>query len=152
MVWTKILLSIGLSLIGWLIPLLVKIHYIPFLGNSLKFTALILLIQGFRTLRAYAKINKEVVPKNAYNRSDINKLKEVLNFQIDQNTIEQKVALGGLILAVIISVVTVLLQDYVLVAASFIPIALVLAIEFCFTLVLLFKQKLYKRKLDRAEV
>lgn len=152
MVWSKILLSIVLSLLGWVIPLLVKIHYIPFLGNSLKFTALILLIQGFRTLRAYAKVNKEVVPKKTFNRSDIENLKQVLSFQIAQNTIEQKVALGGLILAVIISVITVLLQDHVLVAASFIPIALILAIEFCFTLVLLFKQKFYKRKLDRAEV
>jgi len=110
------------------------------------------MIQGFRTLRAYAKVNKEIVPKSVYRRDDISNLQLVLEAQIAQNTIEQKVALAGLILSVVISVITVLSQEYVLMAASFIPIALILAIEFCFTLLLLHVQKLYKRKLDRVEV
>ena len=152
MVWSKILMSVGLSILGWVLPLIVKIHYIPYLGNSLKFTALILMIQGFRTLRAYAKVNKSVVPKATYDRSDISELQSVVETQIAQNTIEQKVALAGLIIAVIVNVVIVLSQEYVLIAASFIPVALILAIEFCFTLVLLHVQKLFKRKLDRAEV
>lgn len=152
MVWSKILMSVGLSMLGWVLPLIVKIHYIPYLGNALKFTALILMIQGFRTLRAYAKINKSVVPKTTYDRSDITELQEVLDVQIAQNTIEQKLSLAGLVIAVIVSVVIVLSQEYVLIAASFIPISLILAIEFCFTLVLLHVQKLYKRKLDRVEI
>lgn len=152
MVWSKILMSVGLSILGWILPLIVKIHYIPYLGNSLKFTALLLMIQGFRTLRAYAKVNKEVVPKTSYGRSDITALQHVLESQIAQNTIEQKLSLAGLIIAVIVSVITVLSQEYVLIAASFIPIALILAIEFCYTLVLLHVQNLFKRKLDRVEV
>ena len=152
MVWAKILISLGLSLVGWLLPLLIKIHYIPYFGNSLKFTSLVLLIQGFRTLRAYAKVNKDIVPKSIYSRSDIQELDEVMSIQIVQNTMEQRVALAGLIVAVIVSVITVLSQDYVLIAASFIPVALILAIQFCFTLVLLHVQKLYKRKLDRVEM
>lgn len=152
MVWFKILMSVGLSILGWVLPLIVKIHYIPYLGNSLKFTSLLLMIQGFRTLRAYAKVNKEVVPKTTYGRSDITALQHVLESQIAQNTIEQKLSLAGLIIAVIVSVIIVLSQEYVLIAASFIPIALILAIEFCFTLVLLHVQNLYKRKLDRVEV
>jgi len=79
-----------LSIVGWIIPLLVKIHYIPYLSNSLKYTALVLQL--------------------------------VLEAQIAQNTIEQKVALAGLILSVVISVITVLSQEYVLMAASFINI------------------------------
>ena len=145
-------MSIGLSILGWIIPLVVKIHYIPYLGNSLKFTALVLMIQGFRTLRAYAKVNKDVVPKANYKRADISKLQELLNDQIAQNTLEQRGALAVLIIAVVFSVITVLSQDYVLIAASFIPIALILAIEFCYTLILLHVQNLYKRKLDREEV
>lgn len=145
-------MSIGLSILGWIIPLVVKIHYIPYLGNSLKFTALVLMIQGFRTLRAYAKVNKDVVPKANYKRADILKLQELLNDQIAQNTLEQRGALAVLIIAVVFSVITVLSQDYVLIAASFIPIALILAIEFCYTLILLHVQNLYKRKLDRVEV
>ncbi len=152
MVWAKILLSLGLSLIGWILPLLIKIHYIPYLSNSLKFTALVLMIQGFRTLRAYAKVNKEVVPKSTYSRSDISKLSSLLDIQIQQNTIEQKVSLVGLILSLIVSVITILSQEHVLIAASFIPITFILAIEFCFTLVLLFVQRLFKRKLDRVEL
>ena len=152
MVWSKILVSLGLSVMGWVLPLIVKIHYIPYLGNSLKFTALVLIIQGFRTLRAYAKVNKEVVPKATYGRSDITKLQFVLESQIEQNTIEQKLSLAILIIAVVVSVIMVLSQEYVLIAASFIPIALILAIEFCFTLVLLHEQNLFKRKLDRADV
>ena len=151
MVWFKILLSVGLSILGWVLPLIVKIHYIPYLGNSLKYTALILMIQGFRTLRAYAKVNKQIVPKTSYGRSDITELQEVLDIQIAQNTIEQKVALAGLIIAIVVSVIIVLSQDYVLIAASFIPVALILAIEFCFTLVLLHVQRQYKRVLDRVE-
>lgn len=141
----------GLSIVGWVLPLLVKIHYIPYLGNALKFTALVLLIQGFRTLRAYAKVNREVVPKSVYDSSDISELRNVIELQIEQNTMEQRMALAGLILTVIISVITILSQEYVLVAASFIPIALILAIEFCFTLVLLFKEKIFKRKLDSVK-
>lgn len=141
-----------LSLLGWVLPIFVKIHYIPYMGNALKFTALILLIQGFRTLRSYAKINRDVVPKSKFSSSDILQLSEVLDTQIAQNTIEQKVALVGLVLSVIVSVITILSQEYVLIAASFIPISLILAIEFCFTLVLLFVQKLYKRKLERVEL
>ena len=145
-------MSVGLSILGWILPLIVKIHYMPYLGISLKFTALILMIQGFRTLKAYAKVNKEVVPKTTYDRSDITALQYLVESQIDQNTIEQKLSLAGLIIAVIVSVVAVLSQEYVLMAASFIPIALILAIEFCFTLVLLHVQHLFKRKLDRIEV
>lgn len=152
MVWFKILMSIGLSAIGWIIPLIVKIHYIPYLSNSLTFTSVILLIQGFRTLRAYAQVSRDVVPKDKYSRTDIEALQELLGTQIVQNTWEQRIALAGLILSVIISVIAVLSQDYVLLAASFIPITLILAIEFCFTLVLLHVQKLFKRKLDRVEV
>lgn len=109
------------------------------------------MIQGFRTLRAYAKVNKKIVPKPTYTKSDINQLQEVLTNQIAQNTIEQKVSLAGLIIAVVVSVIIVLSQDYVLIAASFIPISLILAIEFCFTLILLHVQRLFKRRLDRAE-
>ncbi|MDC1509048.1 hypothetical protein N8364_05175, partial [Saprospiraceae bacterium] len=87
MVWSKILMSIGLSILGWILPLIVKIHYILYLGISLKLTALILMIQGFRTLRAYAKVNKEVVPKTTYDRSDISVLQHLVKSQIDQNTI-----------------------------------------------------------------
>ena len=152
MVWSKILMSIGLSILGWILPLIVKIHYILYLGISLKLTSLILMIQGFRTLRAYAKVNKEVVPKTNYDRSDISVLQHLVKSQIDQNTIEQKLSLAGLIIAVIVSVISVLFQEYSLIAASFIPIALILAIEFCFTLVLLHVQHLFKRKLDRIEV
>lgn len=150
MVWSKILVSIGLSILGCLLPLMIKIHYIPYLGNSLKITALLLCIQGFRTLRSYAKVNNEIVTKTKFHNGDIKKLKDVINDQIAQNTVEQKMALAGLILAVIVSVITVLSQEYVLMAASFIPIALILAIEFCFTLILLHMQNLYKRKLDRV--
>ncbi len=152
MVWSKILLSIGLAIVGWVLPLIVKIHYIPYLGNSLKFTALILMIQGFRTLRGYAKINKEIVPKTTYVRSDISELQQVLENQIAQNTIEQKLSLVGLVISVVISVIIVLSQDYVVIAASFIPVALILAIEFCFILVLLHIQRLFKRVLDRVEI
>jgi len=113
MVWSKIILGLSLSLLGWILPFMVKIHYIPYFGNALKFTALVLLIQGFRTLRAYSKINRNIVPKSSYADSDLKESRDVVTLQIEQNTLEQRVALIGLIIAVVVSVITVLSQNQV---------------------------------------
>lgn len=140
MIWLKILVSIGLILMGWIIPMLVDIDYIKYVGNALIFSPLILIFLGIRTLHSYNKINKSIIPKKIYSADDILRIKEQLNFEITRNESERKIALILLIMHLVLFIIAVLFGWNLVIAGSLIPIALIFAIEFCFILILIYKQ------------
>ena len=149
MVWAKCLVGTLLMLIGLALPYLIDIIYIDYLGVSLAFCSIILIWQGIRTMRAYYVIHKEVVIKSSFGSKDIGFLKSMIAQEVSKNSNEQKKALWGLVICLIISVGAILAKAEVAIAASFIPLALILGIEFCFTLILLYVQGELKYWLDK---
>lgn len=116
-----------------------------YLGKALVISSTILILQGVRTMRSYAWINNEVIPIATYDSSTKERIKSFIDLEIIKNTFEQRLALFLVIISIVISVISILSRYDVTIASSFIPISLIMGIEFCFTLVLLYVQNEYRQ-------
>lgn len=148
MVWGKYGVALIIAAVGWLIPWMIQIDYMTYFGIALRWSTLILLIQGLRTIKEYRYINKYIIPKTHYSEDDVKQIRATVTTEIAKNKVESRIALVMLILCVIISILAILLWSQSTITTSFMPIAIILGVEFGFTLLLIHKQKKFASTLD----
>lgn len=150
MVWAKVIGAILIMIAGSLLPYFLKLYYMPYLGVSMVFGGLLLLIQSFRTLKPYRKVSLLLKGDRKYDPTDLSLLHSTITESMNINQMDRRMSQVLMVASIVAATLTVLSSSEVVIAASFIPLALVFGIEFSFLLLVLFVQKEYVYFLDKA--
>lgn len=145
----KVLIAILIIIAGVLLPYILKLYYMPYIGVSLVLGGIILLLQCSRTIKPYRPIQKYLNADKELTTDQKKEIHKAVSLSIAENQRDGRMSQVLMIISILVATITVLSSSEVVVASSFIPLALVFGIEFSFLLIVLFVQKEFLYWLDK---